>query len=133
AQYQRDALVRDVAEIAGKAWNAFTLGVERYELLQQQERAAGRIVSNYREEYSLSKRSLLDVLDAERARFNTGFQRISALAAARFAQYRMLAVQSRLVDYFGAQPAVHIRKPNFESQVRGKPLQVFDITIDPLR
>ncbi len=101
--------------------------------LTQQEKATARIVDNYREEYSLSKRSLLDVLDAERARFNTGFQRISVRAAYRFAEYRMLAVQSKLVDYFGAKPAVSVTKPNFEQRVSDRPLEVFNVTIDPLQ
>lgn len=133
SEFRRDALVREVAEIAGKAWNAYASGSKRYSLLLQQEKAAARIVDNYREEYGLSKRSLLDVLDAERARFNTGFQRISAYAAFRFSEYRMLAVQSRLVDYFGAKPAVAVAKPDFEERVSDRPLEVFNVTIDPLR
>ena len=133
AEFRRAALRREVVEIAAKAWNSYTLGRRRAAVLATQERAAGRIVRNYREEYSLSKRSLLDVLDAERARFNTGFQRISARAASRFAGYRMLAVQSRLVSHFGAHPPVPVTRPDYENRVLGQPGNVFGVSIEPLR
>ena len=135
ALLRRDATIREVVEVAGRSWNAYVLGGKRHAILVRQERAASKIVRNYREEYSLSKRSLLDVLDAERARFNTGFQRISAHAAARFAQYRMLAVQSRLISHFGAKSSVAVPtyRPAYEERVVGRPREVFNVTIEPLR
>lgn len=133
AAYRRDLKIREIKEAAERAWNSYIQGRNRAAILASQLQANQRIVQNYREEYELSKRSLLDVLDAERARFNTDFQRISVRAAYQYAPYRMLATQSKLVSYFGASGIAHVAKPRFEQQVLDQPKAVFDINIPSLK
>lgn len=133
AEFNRDTVVRDVSELAEKAWNALAFGRERAGVLRRQLETNKRIVSSYREEYEFSKRSLLDVLDAERARFNNQFQLISASATARFASYRMLATMSRLSRHFGIQPTSIASTPNMEERITESPSAIFDVTIEPLQ
>ena len=132
-QLQRDLKVREVRELAEKSWNSYKKGRERAAILQAQVKANVRIVRNYREEYQLSKRSLLDVLDAERARFNSQFQQISISASYRFAQFRMLATQSKLARYFRANAAIPKARPTFERQVQRSSQSIFNINIEPLK
>ena len=88
-------------ELASRAWNSLTANQKRSALLRQQVQANRKIVQNYIEEFQLSKRSLLDVLDAERAKFNNEVQKLSSEASLSFARFRMLAAQSKLSGYFG--------------------------------
>lgn len=133
AEYRRDVAIRDVKEIAERSWNAYQRGIRRSAVLTKQLRSNERIVDSYREEYSLSKRSLLDVLDAERARFNNEFQQISVAASARFSAYRMLATMSRLTGYFGIRATQLAPTPNaVETFTASDPHKIFNITIEPL-
>lgn len=140
--HQRDVRVREIKETAERSWNAFTGGKKRFLILSSQVRSNMKIVRNYREEYELSKRSLLDVLDAERARFNSEFQQISVEAAYRYSTFRMLATQSKLARYFGHTQSSIAPKPVFERKFvntsgrvfsSSSSQSVFDINIDPLK
>ncbi|MEM8651079.1 MAG: TolC family protein [Pseudomonadota bacterium] len=133
AEFRRDVAVRDVEELAARAWNAHVSGQERNTVLKRQLAANTKIVSSYREEYTLSKRSLLDVLDAERARFNNKFQQISVEASARFAGYRMLATMSKLAAHFGLSATLIAPAPDVEQRITASPSAVFDVTIPPLK
>ena len=142
AGYLRDARVREIKETAERSWNAYTGGKKRFLILGSQVRSNVKIVRNYREEYELSKRSLLDVLDAERARFNSEFQQISVEAAYRFSTFRMLAIQSKLAGYFGHSQTSLAPKPDYESKfvnTSGRVFSsssgqsIFNINIDPLK
>lgn len=133
AQLRRDLKIREVRELSEKSWNSFKKGRERSAILRAQMNANIKIVKNYREEYQLTKRSLLDVLDAERARFNSEFQYISISASYRFAQFRMLATQTKLARYFGARTAVPKARPTFERQVQRSSQSIFNINIEPLK
>ena len=133
AAYRRDLKIREIRQAAELAWNAYVQGRKRNAILTAQLNANKRIVTNYRQEYELSKRSLLDVLDAERARFNSHFQQISVAASFRYAPYRMLATQSKLASHFGATTHVKIAKPTFETTVRQGSQSIFNINIEPLK
>ncbi|MEO0329435.1 MAG: TolC family outer membrane protein [Pseudomonadota bacterium] len=133
AEFQRDTIVRDVTELAERAWNSYSGGLKRQVIIQRQLNSNRKIVNSYREEYELSKRSLLDVLDAERARFNASFQLINVSAAARFSAYRMLAAMSRLAQHFGVSTGVTSASSDYEERVTSSPSAIFDITIEPLQ
>jgi len=132
AQYKRDIKIREIHEVAERSWNSYVNGRKRSSLLSAQVNANRKIVANYREEYELSKRSLLDVLDAERARFNRAFQQISVAASYRYAGFRMLATKSRLAAHFGIQRASIARKPVMEEKFVSDPKAVFNFKIEPL-
>ncbi len=133
AQYQRDLKVREIREIAERVWNKYTLGRERNSVLNAQVQTNRRIVRDYISEYGLSKRSLLDVLDAEKALFNSHFQQISVEAGYRFSAFRMLAVQSKLASYFGISAFSLAAEPNVEDRIRSRPMNIFNVNIEPLK
>lgn len=130
--YNRDSLVREVTEGAEQAWIAFSEQRKRNGVLVEQVSANNRIVQNYLQEYELSKRSLLDVLDAERALFNTKFQQISVEASYQFAAYRILAVQSALASHFGFEADAQIARPDFERRAKSSQ-NFFNIEIEHLK
>jgi len=133
AEFRKDVLSDDIAELAKRVWNAAVNGRKRQSLVGEQLSANKRIVNNYREEYELSKRSLLDVLDAERARFNNEFQLISIQAATSFTSYRMLASMSKLASHFGLLAENIAPSPTAEEQFTAEPTSIFNVTIEPLQ
>lgn len=133
ANYQRDDITREVRELASRAWNSLTANQKRSALLRQQVQVNRKIVQNYIEEFQLSKRSLLDVLDAERASFNNEVQKISSEASLSFARFRMLAAQSKLAGYFGHDSTIEVGEPRFEKKLLDTPRAIFNIELEPLR
>lgn len=133
AESQNDVTVREVRELAARSWNAHRNGLQRAAIISRQAKTNERIVSSYEEEYQLSKRSLLDVLDAERTLFNNRFQQISVTATYKFAAYRMLATMSKLSSHFGISARNIAPRPNVEERIVSDPKGVFNIKIDPLR
>ncbi|MEN0041583.1 MAG: TolC family protein [Pseudomonadota bacterium] len=140
ARFQLDARRREVSELARRAWNAYSDGRLRAGLLSRQVEANKKIVRNYLEEYELSKRSLLDVLDGERALFNTRFQLQSVNAAYRFAAFRMRATQSRLAHFFGVSRSAIAPTPDVEQRLINsggdRPFssqRFFNVNIEPLK
>ncbi|WP_163846121.1 TolC family protein [Pseudooceanicola aestuarii] len=106
ALYQRMAAIRDVEELSRRAWAEYRSAVEMNLLLDRQLRTNRQIVRQYDEEFQASKRTLLDVLEAERVFHNTLFQQVGAEASRRFAEYRLIGVQSRLAAHFGVKPSL---------------------------
>lgn len=135
ANFTRDAKVRDIREIAEKSWNSFQNGRKRAALLSAQVKSNRSIVRSYIEEYELSKRSLLDVLDAEKALFNSRFQQISISAGYRFSGFRMMATMSKLASYFGIAASAITAAPDIEEQMvsTSGPINFFNINIEPLK
>lgn len=63
-----------------------------------------QVVSSYRDQFGVGRRSLLDVLDAQNTRYNVGVLRETAVYAAKFADYRLLAATGRLLAAMGVTP-----------------------------
>lgn len=105
AELERATSERDVRELAARAWTAYASAQKTNALLNSQERSNIGIVRQYTQEFDAAQRTLLDVLEAERALFNVRFQRVSSEATLVFAQYRLLAAQSRLASHFGVRAA----------------------------
>lgn len=133
AEAQNDVAIREVQELAGRSWNAYSNGLARAGVLHKQIKTNKRIVSSYQEEYELAKRSLLDVLDAERALFNNRFQHISVVSSYQFAAYRILATMSRLSTHFNIDAHSQAPAPVVEERIVSDPKGIFNVTIEPLR
>lgn len=135
AHFTREAKVRDIREIAEQSWNSFQNGRKRAALLSEQVKANRTIVRSYIEEYELSKRSLLDVLEAEKALFNSRFQQISISAGYRFSGFRMMATMSKLAAHFGIAASSIAAAPDIEDQMVStpRPIDFFNINIEPLK
>ena len=97
-------------------------------------RANFSIVRQYRDELAAAKRSLIDLLEAERTVFNVKFQKASADAALTFSRYRMLAARSRLAEHFGVSPANVLFAPDYEQRALQSPkAAVFNTVVEPLK
>ena len=129
---EQQIAIRDVRELATRTWNSFRANTERAQLLGIQAGINRRLVSQYREEFEAGKRSLLEVLDVERASFDVEFERISAEASLSFSRYRLLAAQSLLAQHFGISRAGVVLVPDFEDRALVKATDVFKTTIPPL-
>lgn len=129
---EQQIAVRDVRELATRTWNSLRANSERAQLLGIQAGINRRLVGQYREEFEAGKRSLLEVLDIERASFDVEFERISAEASLAFSRYRILAAQSLLAKHFGIARADTVLVPDFEDRALVKPTDVFKTTIPPL-
>ena len=62
------------------------------------------MAATYLEEYELSKRSLLDLLDSESALFNSRFQLTSTRAVHVFSAYQLLAGTGQLLASLDIEP-----------------------------
>jgi len=131
ANWDHAAREREVVEAIDRAWAAFTIGRERVGLFRQQFAKAKKVVEAYKQEYELSKRSLLDLLDSESALFSSSFQLTSVNAVRIFSAYQLLATMGGLLDSLGvAAPAEAVANHRVQSQ---RPLGIFNINIEPLR
>ena len=132
AMAERDEVVRDVQELAARAWNGYHAAVRRAQLTDQQLRASLRIRDQYRVQFEGGTRSLLDLLSAERAYYNIRFQDVSAEASLAFARFRVLAAQSRLSGFFGVDAADIPLDPGFQARAQGRPAAIFNTEIRAL-
>ncbi|MEM1076157.1 MAG: TolC family protein [Pseudomonadota bacterium] len=124
--------VREVTELAARTWNAYRTNLERTRQLSEQLRINRLIVEVYGEEFEAAKRTLLDLLEVERARFNVEFESVGAEAGLAFSTYRALATQSKLAGFFGLAASELALEPAFQQRARVSPATVFDTTIAPL-
>ncbi len=94
---------RDVIKQIENSWAKYTNGHVEVAALKRQEASNSKIIRTYLDEYQLSKRSILDVLDAENTRFRVRFELSSASAITRFAIYQVVALTGQLLDIFGVE------------------------------
>ena len=132
AMSERNVAIRDVRELAERTWNGFRANAESARVLADQLASAENLVAQFRSEFEAGTRSLLDVLEAERVRFDVEFEKLSADASYAFSTYRLLAVESRLAQHFGVAPANMPFAPDFESRALADPRSVFRTAIPPL-
>ncbi len=126
-----DSQTRQVTEAVERAWAAYIVGGSRVAELRRQAQLNRRIVGTYLQEYRLSKRSLLDLLDSESALFNSRFQQSSVEAVRLFSAYQLLASMGVLLDTVGVSaPKEGTAQRRAQTQ---RSLGVFNITIEPLR
>ncbi|MEP1537438.1 MAG: TolC family protein [Paracoccaceae bacterium] len=132
ATSERNVAMREVRELAERTWNGHAANSERLQLLSQQFRINRNLVTQFNSEFEAGTRSLLDVLEAERASFDVEFEKISAEASLTFSAYRLLATQSRLAQHFGVSHAEGVLIPNFEDRAQQSPTSVFKTKIPAL-
>lgn len=134
AELERRVAADEVRELAARTWNAYVKNAKRSQLLAKQARANTLIVRQYRDELAAAKRSLIDLLEAERTLFNVRFQKASSDAALTFSKYRILATRSELARHFGLAQSNTIFAPDYEDRARQSPrATVFNTVVEPLR
>ncbi len=123
---------REVIQQIESAWAKYTNGHARVAALKSQEASNSKIIRAYLDEYQLSKRSILDVLDAENTRFRVRFDLSSAEAIKRFAIYQVIALTGQLLKTFGIdapQEAIPLSDLTPARSLGGN----HDLVIQPLR
>jgi len=129
ARYRQEEIARKTRETIDRTYAAYVIGKDRVSAAEQQVNSNQSLVKQYREEYKLAKRSLLDLLDSETALFNSQFQLASAKAVRLFSAYHLLAATGRLLSSLGVKaPAEsYVQVPDLSKT------SPFNVDIEPLR
>ena len=106
AEFRLDRFRRDIDETVRRAWVGITTNNEELSALRDQLTQSERVLTAYYEEYDAGLRTLLDILDAQNARFNAQFEVASAEAIAVFARYQLIGATGHLLDHFGLRDVV---------------------------
>jgi adhesin transport system outer membrane protein len=104
AQIRVDRVRRDLKEGIERSWASVTTTSQRIKALRDQLAANRQVVQGYREEYDIGQRTLLDVLNAENALFNSEIELISARAIYAFSTYQLRATSGDLLAYLNVTP-----------------------------
>jgi len=83
-----------------RAWNSRETQTAVFRDLVEQSKATDELLISYREQFSVGRRSLLDVLDAQNTRFNVQVRAETARFSETFAAYQVLASTNSLLDAF---------------------------------
>lgn len=81
---------RDVDQRISTAWTDMVTTKSRYDILKSNVKNAALVVKNYKKEFEIGQRSLLDLLDAENEHFNAENNLIEANFEYGLSQYRIL-------------------------------------------
>lgn len=103
AQIRVDLARREVSEALDRSWTAVMAGSERIRAIKKQLAANRGVVEGYRQEYNIGQRTLLDVLNAENALFNSKIDLLSAQAIYTFSTYQLRATYGNLLGHIGVR------------------------------
>ena len=81
-----------------RAWNSRETQTAVYRDLVDQSKSTDELLLSYREQFSVGRRSLLDVLDAQNTRFNVQVRAETARFSEMFAVYQVLASTNSLLE-----------------------------------
>lgn len=129
---ERHVAIRDVRELAERTWNAHQANLDRARVLDVQLAVNRRLVEQFETEFEAGARTLLDLLEVERATFEVEFEKTSADSSLAFSRYRLLATQSRLARHFGVENANAALIPDFEHRARANTTSIFRTPIPEL-
>jgi adhesin transport system outer membrane protein len=103
-RYRLHEVTRQAEEDVRTGWNRYKSQTKLLEDLDRQNAVSNDLILSYREQFSVGRRSLLDVLDAQNTRYNVQVQAETARLAKLFAEYRVLASINELLDALSLQP-----------------------------
>ncbi|MDK2759775.1 MAG: TolC family protein [Sphingopyxis sp.] len=83
-----------------RAWNSRETQTAVFRDLTDQSKSTDELLISYRDQFSVGRRSLLDVLDAQNTRFNVQVRAETARFSELFAGYQVLASTNSLLDAF---------------------------------
>jgi adhesin transport system outer membrane protein len=100
-RYKLHEVVREVDDDVQEAWTRRQQQQLVLEQLEQQTKISDDLVTSYREQFKVGRRSLLDLLDSQNTRYNANVQAETARFAELFAEYKVLAATGTLLDALG--------------------------------
>ena len=95
---------RNVEKLVRDAWITRMKTQARVEDLRVQVAEGQQLREDYRREFGLGNRTLLDILDSQASLFQAQSALTTAIHADRYAQYRLLAATGQLLDTFDLEP-----------------------------
>jgi adhesin transport system outer membrane protein len=98
---RRAQAARQVEKDVRDTWAGMAASADRAKQYLDQAVANEKVVSVYLDQFSLDRRTLLDVLDAQNELFVSRSSHISALYTEMFAVFRVLALEGRLLSTLG--------------------------------
>ncbi|CTQ59090.1 Outer membrane efflux protein BepC precursor [Roseibium album] len=104
AQIRVDRVRRELKEGIERSFAAVSTTTSRIKALREQLAANRQVVEGYRQEYDIGQRTLLDVLNAENALFNSEIELISVRAVYAFSTYQLRATSGDLLAYLNVSP-----------------------------
>jgi len=104
AMLAQQAAFREVEEAVRVSWSRINRQTQLATQYGAQMAASDGLVKAYREQFTIGQRSLLDVLDAQNSRFNAQVLNETAVYAARFAEYRLMAATGQLMSFLKVTP-----------------------------
>ncbi|CDP53586.1 Type I secretion system, outer membrane component LapE  len=104
AMLAQQAAFREVEEAVRVSWSRINRQTQLATQYAAQMAASDSLVKAYREQFTIGQRSLLDVLDAQNSRFNAQVLNETAVYAARFAEYRLMASTGQLMAFLSVAP-----------------------------
>ncbi|OKL45842.1 TolC family outer membrane protein [Pseudovibrio exalbescens] len=104
ARARVDRTRREAAEAVEVAWASVDTTRERISALRQTVAANRKVVEGYRDEYNIGQRTLLDLLNAQNALFNSEIDLISAQAILKFSTYQLQGTTGNLLAHFNIEP-----------------------------
>lgn len=130
AQIRVDKVRRELKEGIERSHAAVTTTTDRIRALRDQLDANRQVVEGYRQEYDIGQRSLLDVLNAENALFNSEIELISVRAIYAFSTYQLRATSGNLLAYLNVTAPVEATEGKREA---ASILPSNPLNLEPLR
>ena len=105
AKERRNQTLRQVEKDTRDTWAGMVSAADRAKDYAEQMTADEKVVNVYLDQFTIARRTLLDVLDAQNELFISRSNNMDALYAERFAVFRVLALQGSLLA------TLHVPKP----------------------
>ncbi|OWQ92882.1 TolC family protein [Sphingopyxis witflariensis] len=100
SRFRLHATERDAEADTRRAWNSRETQTAVFRDLVDQSKATDDLLVSYRQQFSVGRRSLLDVLDAQNTRFNVQVRAETARFSELFATYQVLASTNSFLEAF---------------------------------
>ena len=101
AKEQRSQTARQVEKDMRDTWAGMVSAAERAKQFLDQAGANEKVVNVYLDQFSLYRRTLLDVLDSQNELFVSRSNHVNALYTEMFAVFRVLALEGKLLGNLG--------------------------------
>jgi outer membrane protein, adhesin transport system len=105
ARYHLYDIQRGAEEDVRLAWTNLGTQTQVSKELEQESRVSDDLLLSYRSQFNVGRRSLLDVLDAQNARYNTQVRLETSRFSAMFARYQVLASVNGFLTALDVAPA----------------------------
>jgi|SRR5665213_2759460 len=87
-----------------KTWASYDAAQRRVPLLSSSAQHESEVRGAYDQQFEVSQRSLLDLLDAQDAFFQSQVRAVTAQSQAVFAAYKILAIEGQLLQALNVPP-----------------------------